>query len=92
MYISNIKNRVAKRLLKKFWAESDGLHYDIDTLSFDQFVTRYKYLQKLLDKAMALEGCTITVNLYNLIEKAKGKYGSMFDNKFSETNSEKLVA
>jgi hypothetical protein len=91
MYISNLKNQAAKNLLRKFWSESDSLHYDIDKLFFDQFAKRYQYLLNVLNRVMELEECSITVDLYNLIEKAKGKYGSMFDDKFGVSNLEKTL-
>lgn len=86
MYISNLTNPGAKRLLRKFWGLSDTLHYDIDKIPFDVFVPRYTQLLDMLKRVGNMEGYPISVNIDNLIQKAKGQYGWMFENKFSETN------
>jgi hypothetical protein len=91
MYISNLTNQGAKRLLRKFWGLSDTLHYDIDKIPFDVFSARYSQLLDMLERVGKMEGHPITVNLNNLIEKARGKYGWMFDNKFSEVEENELV-
>jgi len=91
MYISELKNPAAKRLLRKFWGLTDSLHYEIEKIPFDIFASKYTQLLDMLDKAAKLEGCPIMVNLDNLIEQAKGKYGDTFDNKFSEVKENELI-
>jgi hypothetical protein len=92
MYISNLTNKDAKSLLRKFWGISDTLHYEIDQLPFDQFAVKYKYLVDVIDRISLLEGHLVTVNISNLVDKARSKYGELFDNNFSEVSAEKLCA
>jgi hypothetical protein len=81
-YCSDIKNEKARSLVRKFWSQTDNLHYDIDKLSFDNFVLRYKEIWKTLDKAVEIEGREIVVDISNLTDKARQKYGELFSNKY----------
>ena len=81
-YCSDIKNETAKGLLRRFWNLTDNLHYDIDKLSFDDFTVKYKEVWKTLDRAVDLEGKDIIVDISNLTDKARQKYGLMFANKY----------
>lgn len=81
-YCSDIKNEKARGFLRRFWNITDSLHYDIDKLSFDNFDEKYKEMWKTLDKASDLEGEEITVDISNLIDKARQKYGLTFTKKY----------
>lgn len=81
-YCSDIKNEKARGLLRRFWNLTDNLHYDIDKLSFDNFAVKYKEMWNTLDRAIDIEGKTIMVNIDNLTDKARQKYGFMFSNKY----------
>lgn len=81
-YCSDIKNERARSLLRRFWNITDNLHYDIDKLSFDNFAVKYKEMWNTLDRAIDLEGKEIIVNISNLTDKARQKYGLTFVNKY----------
>lgn len=81
-YCSDIKNERARSLFRRFWNLTDNLHYDIDKLSFDNFAVKYKEMWNTLDRAVDLEGKDIMVNISNLTDKARQKYGLMFANKY----------
>jgi hypothetical protein len=81
-YCSDIKNEKARGLLRRFWNLTDNLHYDIDKLSFDNFAVKYKEMWNTLDRAIDIEGKTIIVNIDNLTDKARQKYGLTFANKY----------
>jgi hypothetical protein len=81
-YCSDIKNEKARSLFRRFWNLTDNLHYDIEKLSFDTFAVKYKEMWNTLDRAVELEGRDILVNISNLTDKARQRYGLTFVNKY----------